>query len=236
MFFYELLPVPGTNKKVRVLWDTDDYEYDEPSEHHYSLRERQINGIGEDGSQWTMGISIEAEGDSWDMEYEPEMINNEKLDVNKKQLRLVNNKRHYQERYWDENGRLVRPENSFKEVSIKEWFKEVLGDYPNVSVSKGPQAVELAEMRKDPEVMLMSVMSQIPSNKIERTKGPKTEFIQVPEIIDGEEKIVTVPTHYGLIVNLLTTNNYEWQNRIRPNEISQNKKDEIISAMIKHLL
>jgi len=167
MIFYELLTVPGTSKKVRVLWDTDDYEYDEPSEHHYSMRDRQINGIGEDGSQWTMGISVEAEGDNWDMEYEPEIASKEKLDTNAKVLRLVNNKKHYQERYWDKDGRLERPENSFRSVSVKEWFEKVLGDYPNIDISKGPQAMELAEMRKDPEVMLMSIMSEVPKDKIE---------------------------------------------------------------------
>lgn len=236
MIFYELLTVPGTDKKVRVLWDTDDYEYDEPSEHHYSLRDRQINGIGEDGSQWTMGISIEAEGDNWNMEYEPEMTTDKKLDVNTKNLSLVNNKRHYQERYWDKNGGLVRPNNSFKNVNIKEWFKLVLGDYPNVDVSKGPQSIELVEMRKEPEVMLMSIMNQVPADKIKRTEGPKTEFIQVKTIINGEEKIVTVPTDYGLIINLLMNNNFTWQNKIRPSNMSWSDFTKLKERIIDYLI
>ena len=234
MEIYTLEEIPGKNKKVRVVWDTDDYEYDEPSEHHYSMRDRQINGIGEDESEWTMGITIETEGDNWDMVYPAELVDNKSNISN--QLRIVNNKKHYADRYWDASGMLVIPRDSFDTVSVKEYFNRTLGSYPNIDPKKGPLWIERKEMSKKPEVQLMSIMNQVPKDKIEKTKGPKTEFIQVPEIIDGEEKIVTVPTRYGLMVNLLKANNYNWQNEIRPDGMSHSEKYEIISKMLEYLL
>jgi len=234
MEIYTLEELPGKNKKVRVTWDTDDWEYDEPSEHHYSMRDRQINGIGEDESEWSMGISIDTEGDNWDIDYPAELVNTKSSNI-KNKLRIVNNGRHYVDRYWDENGRLVIPRDSFDTVSVKEYFNRVLGDYPNIDPKKGPLWIERTEMRKKPEVMLMSVMNQIPSDKIDTVKDPKTEFIRVPEIIDGEEKIVTVPTNRGLMINLLKANNSTWQNQIRPSEINHSDLNVLTRRIINFL-
>lgn len=216
------------------MWDPDDWEYDEPSDHHYSMRDRQINGTGEDGSEWTMGITISPETGDWNEEIPAELVKGESSYTGK--LRIVDNKKQYVDRYWDESGRLQNSSTSaFYDVPVKEYFDKVLGAYPNVDPKKGPLWLERKELRKDPEIMLLSVLNRIPSEKIETTKGPKTEFIQVPEIINGEEKIVTVPTNYGLIVNLLDTNNYEWENETRPDGMGWNKKSDIVASLLKYL-
>ena len=234
MEFYTLEEIPGKNKKIRVMWDPDDWEYDEPSDHHHSMRDRQINGTGEDGSEWTMSITIDPEAGDWSEEFPAEMTGGKSSYTGK--LRIVDNKKQYVDRYWDENGRMQKSSvNAFYDVTVKEYFDKVLGAYPNVDPKEGPLWLEREELRKDPEIMLLSILNAIPSEKIETTKGPKTEFIQVPEIINGEEKIVTVPTEYGLLANLLNTNNYEWENQTRPDGMGWNRKSDIVASLLKYL-
>ena len=233
MEFYTLETIPDTNKQVRVMWDPNDWEYDEPSEHHYSMRDRQINGIGEDGSEWTMGITIDPEAGDWNEEIPAELIRGESSYTGK--LTMIDNKKKYLKRYWDENGKASQLMGNVYPVSVKEYFDKTLGEYPNIDPKKGPHWLEREDLHKNPEIRLLSILNKIPSEKIEKTKGPKTEFIQVPEIINGEEKIVTVPTEYGLIVNLLNTNNYTWENEIRPDGIGFNKKNDIVTSLLKRL-
>lgn len=235
MELYTLEEVPGKSKKVRVIWDTDEYEYDEPSEHHYSMRDRQIDGIGEDESEWSMGISIEEHGDSFEIDYPAEFIK-EKASISPR-IRIVDNKRHYVDRYWNENGKLVIPSGSLsKKVSVKDYFNATLGEYPNIDPKKGPLWLELQDLRKDAKIMLLSLMNQIPVDKIEKTAGPKTEFIHVPKIINGKETIVTVPTNYGLAVNLLKSNNINWQNQISPDGILYGDAKALKRRVVNFLL
>ena len=233
--FFSLEEIPNSDKKVRVVWDTSEYEYDEASEHQYDWRARDIIGIGEDGSEWIMPIEIHSESEDWDSVGDASLTSTAKNPDMK--LHIIDNKSHYGDRYWDENGRLQWPnKRTSREVTVSEYFKQKVGDYPNINILKGPHWLERQEMRKNPEIMLMSIMSQIPREKIASSNNVVgAEFYRVPEIIDGEEKIVTVPTQYGLIKNLLMANNYTWQNRIKPEGLNQDDFRDLKRKVITFL-
>lgn len=233
--FFSLEKLPKSDKKIRVVWDTSEYEYDEPSEHEFGWRSRDILGIGEDGSEWIMPIEIHSESDDWDSVDDASMTSTTKNPDMK--LHITDNKTQLADRYWDEDGRLQWPDKrTSREVSVGEYFKQKVGDYPNISVKKGPHWLERQEMRKDPEIMLMSIMSQIPTGKISANNTlTRAEFYRVPEVINGEEKMVTVPTKYGLIKNLLMANNYTWQNEIKPNGISYDDFDKLKKEIVSFL-
>lgn len=233
--FFSLEKLPNSDKKIRVVWDTNEYEYDEASEHEYGWRARDIVGIGEDGSEWIMPIEIESESDAWDSVDDASMTSTTKNPDMK--LHITDNKTQLEDRYWDEDGRLQWPnKGTSREVSVGEYFKLKVGDYPNIDVKKGPHWLERQEMRKDPEIMLLSLMSRIPKEKIAPSNNViGAEFYKVPEIINGEEKNVTVPTKYGLIKNLLNANNYTWQNEIKPEGLNQDDFRELKRKIITFL-
>lgn len=233
--FFSLEKLPKSDKKIRVVWDTSEYEYDEPSEHEFGWRSRDILGIGEDGSEWIMPIEIHSESDDWDSVEDASLVSTTKNpDM---ELRITDNKSHYVDRNWDENGMIFfHDKGTLRKVNLREYFKLKVGDYPNIDVKKGPHWLEKQEMRKDPEVMLMSIMGRIPTGKISANNTlTRAEFYRVPEVINGEEKMVTVPTKYGLIKNLLMANNYTWQNEIKPNGISYDDFDKLKKEIVSFL-
>lgn len=235
--FFTLEKLPNTDKKVRVVWDTTEYDWNELDVDNYIYEYRGIYGIGEDGTNWIKTVTVNVNNeDDWDDAGDTELTSS--IPNEEETLLIVDNKAHIVDRYWDEDGRLQWLTNKArnKEVSIKEYFKQKVGDYPNIDITKGAHWLEKREMRKNPEVMLMSVMSYIPVEKIAANKsGAETEFYRVPKIINGEEKIVTVPTQYGLIKNLLMANNYTWQNEIKPVGINHNELEELKRNILKFL-
>jgi hypothetical protein len=232
--FFTLEKKPNLDKKVRVVWETGDYVHDEASDDGWGLRLRDIEGIGEDGSQWIMPIEIDVNTEGWnqiddvEMSSEPEFLKNIKL-------RLVDLQKRYVNSFWNEDGLLVYPDGLSKEVSVAEWFHEKLGDYPNIELSKGPASKKLEQILTDPESLLKYLLRNIPKDKISTGGlGERVQFYQTPKTIDGINQIMTVPTEYGLIKNILTVNNWEWQRKIKPDSVDHIKYKQVADKVLQY--
>lgn len=167
------------NKKgqnIRIAWDTYDIEDGERSDVNGSYINGIITGIGEDGSTWEAWITQhEHDGDDWEFIDTPE----QKKPANEiKTLKIGDNNKTYP-LYWDVTG--SRERFVFKSVSVKDWFNEILGDYPNVEYEMGPQHLEKIKLLKEPSRFLISKMPNIDREakiELEQDENEDSEFIK----------------------------------------------------------
>ena len=229
--FYSLEEAEGSNspRKVRVEWDTDDYDYDERSDGHWSYRTRIIKGVGEDGSEWKMMIDIEEHLEDW---YEVEDAELSKPKGSIKELELLDVNRYYDSMYWDDSGQL-KTGNSRNMVSPSTYFRMILGKYPNIDVRKGPNSKRERKLLKDPQTLLKKMLGTISSNNIsDQPSDKKADFIRVEK--DG--KTVVEATPKGIINNLLNLNNANWYHKTRPEKMSMDELDMLKKAITRWLL
>ena len=65
--FFTLEKLPNTDKKVRVVWDTTEYDWNELDVDNYIYEYRGIYGIGEDGTNWIKTVTVNVNNeDDWD--------------------------------------------------------------------------------------------------------------------------------------------------------------------------
>lgn len=233
--FFTLEKKPNLDKKVRVVWETGDYVHDQASDSGRDyMRQRDIEGLGEDYSQWIMPIEIDVNTEDWNQIDDAE-VSGEATFLKNIGLELVDLQREYVNSFWDENGQLFYPDGILKEVSVAEWFHERLGDYPNIDISKGPNSKKLEQILTDPESLLKFLLKTIPGDKISTEgMGERVQFYQTPKTIHGHNQIITVPTEYGLIKNILTVNNWKWIQKIKPDGVDYIKYKQVTDKVLQY--
>lgn len=210
--YFTLETIPGTKEKLRIYWE--DGESQGESDHRpWDSESYVMNGIGEDGSAWEQFGDYNSNADEFYEDGDPEMI--EKPGTSK--VLSYFNIHDKKPGYWDMAGRIPNKFNGYKNIPIKEYFKLRVGDYPNVNIKKGPDAIAFNNaLSKDPRRFHQSIVGNIQWNEMKKINFSKNKHSSKKYTYYwSEEKqadIITA-TAYGILHDALSSYELNIKNR-----------------------
>ena len=209
---FEIITIPGTEKKIRVYWE-DGESMGESDHRPWDSEAYVMNGIGEDGSVWEQFGDYNSNADEFYEEGDPEMT----AGPGTGKLLSYLNIRDKNPGYWDMSGRISYKWDGYKNMPIKEYFKLRVGDYPNVNIKRGPDAIAFNNaLSKDPRRFHQSLVGIINWSEMKEISVDKNKHSSKKYTYDwSEEKqadIITA-TAYGILHDALASYKLNIKNR-----------------------
>ena len=217
--YFKLETIPGTKEKLRVYWE-DGESIGESDHRPWDSEAYVMNGIGEDGSVWEQFGDYHSNADEFYEHGDPEMI--EKPGTSK--LLSYYSIHDKNPGYWNMDGRMPghsyipnQKPNGYKVMPIEEYFKLRVGDYPNVNIKKGPDAIAYNNaLSKDPRRFHQSIVGNLQPIDwkkilVDEKKGSSKKYTY--DWNEEKQADIITATTYGILHDVLSSHKINIKNR-----------------------
>ena len=228
---YTIETNPDTFKQMRVEWNEIG---DKGDSHGHNWAEYGIRGTGEDGSTWDAWTQGDELSDSWSGELEDiEMSDGEGTET---QMGINAPFRGYTG-HWTLDGRIIKTSHGRPLLKTEDYFKETLGDFPNIDPRKGNNYIKNEKYaNENPRIRHQRVIGDITHHSWSQDES---EFHKKFKTIKDNGKDVLIASDYGLLHDFFDQA-YRFLERDTLGEKSLHKNHGKITEMgrfiAKHLL